>query len=80
MMEFLRTKIKLKLGVHGLILHMVQIDDLEYKGFDFNLSITGVSGNDIFNANKINTYPMKLLWWIGSCKCFKEYFKQMDSG
>ncbi|WP_118195575.1 SusC/RagA family TonB-linked outer membrane protein [Albibacterium indicum] len=33
--------------------------DLTYKGFDFNLMLQGVAGNQIFHSNKFSTYPMK---------------------
>lgn len=54
--------------------------DLEYKGFDFNLSITGVSGNDIFNANKINTYPMKYFGGSGVVNASKNTLNRWTPG
>nr|MBP7105553.1 TonB-dependent receptor [Fermentimonas sp.] len=54
--------------------------DLEYKGFDFNLSITGVSGNDIFNANKINTYPMKYFGGSGVVNASKNILNRWTPG
>ncbi|MCY4779029.1 TonB-dependent receptor [Sphingobacterium sp. UT-1RO-CII-1] len=33
--------------------------DFSYKGFDLNMLIQGVTGNDIFHAAKFSTYPMK---------------------
>ncbi|MFD2555725.1 SusC/RagA family TonB-linked outer membrane protein [Sphingobacterium tabacisoli] len=33
--------------------------DFSYKGFDLNLLVQGVSGNDIFHVNKFSTYPIK---------------------
>lgn len=37
-----------------------------YKNFDFNMFITGVSGNDIFNANKFDLEAMQRLFNAGS--------------
>ncbi len=33
--------------------------DFSYKGFDLNMLVQGVSGNEIFHVAKFTTYPMK---------------------
>ena len=33
--------------------------DVTYKGFDLNVMLQGVAGNEIFHSNKFSTYPMK---------------------
>ncbi|MCX6213018.1 TonB-dependent receptor [Spirosoma sp.] len=33
--------------------------DLSYKGFDFNLLLQGITGSQLFHANKITNYQMK---------------------
>lgn len=33
--------------------------DLSYKGFDLNILLQGVAGNQIFHSNKFSIYPMK---------------------
>ncbi|ODS83305.1 MAG: hypothetical protein ABS46_06885 [Cytophagaceae bacterium SCN 52-12] len=33
--------------------------DLAYKGFDLNVAINGIAGNELFHANKFSIYPIK---------------------
>jgi len=33
--------------------------DFNYKGFDLNILLQGIAGNQIFHSNKFSTYPMK---------------------
>lgn len=33
--------------------------DFSYKGFDLNILLQGVAGNEIFHVNKFSTYPIK---------------------
>ncbi len=33
--------------------------DFSYKGFDLNILLQGIAGNQIFHSNKFSTYPMK---------------------
>jgi TonB-linked SusC/RagA family outer membrane protein len=54
--------------------------DLQYKGFDMNIALSGISGNDIFNANKINTYPMKYFGGSGVVNASKETLNRWTPG
>lgn len=39
--------------------------DLTFKGFDLNVMLQGVAGNEIFHSNKFSTYPMKYFGGTG---------------
>ena len=54
--------------------------DLWYKNLDLNISLSGVSGNDIFNANKVNTYPMKYFGGSGIVNASKEILNRWTPG
>ena len=54
--------------------------DLQYKGFDLNVALSGVSGNEIFNANKINTYPMKYFGGSGVVNASKKVLNRWTPG
>lgn len=54
--------------------------DLQYKGFDMNIALSGVSGNEIFNANKINTYPMKYFGGSGIVNASKNMLDRWTPG
>ncbi|MDD4514973.1 SusC/RagA family TonB-linked outer membrane protein [Massilibacteroides sp.] len=54
--------------------------DVGYKDFDLNLSFSGVSGNEIFNANKINTYPMKYFGGSGIVNASSEILNRWTQG
>ncbi len=54
--------------------------DLGYKDFDLNISFSGISGNEIFNANKINTYPMKYFGGSGIVNASREILNRWTPG
>jgi TonB-linked SusC/RagA family outer membrane protein len=39
--------------------------DLTFKGFDLNVLVQGVAGNEIFHSNKFSIYPMKYFGGTG---------------
>ncbi|MGB4400296.1 MAG: TonB-dependent receptor [Daejeonella sp.] len=39
--------------------------DLTFKGFDLNVMLQGIGGNEIYHSNKFSTYPMKYFGGTG---------------
>ncbi|MNE54663.1 TonB dependent receptor [compost metagenome] len=39
--------------------------DLSFKGFDLNVLLQGVAGNEIYHSNKFSIYPMKYFGGTG---------------
>ena len=54
--------------------------DLQYKDFDLSIALSGVVGNEIFNANKINTYPMKYFGGSGIVNASKNIVNRWTPG
>lgn len=54
--------------------------DMQYKGFDMSIALSGVAGNEIFNANKINTYPMKYFGGSGVVNASKNILNRWTPG
>lgn len=54
--------------------------DLQYKGIDLNIALSGVAGNEIFNANKTNTYPMKYFGGSGIVNASKNILDRWTPG
>jgi TonB-linked SusC/RagA family outer membrane protein len=46
--------------------------DFNYKGFDLNILIQGVSGNQIFHSNKFSIYPLKYFGGSGVVNASRE--------
>lgn len=54
--------------------------DLSYKGFDFNLLLQGIAGNQIFNINKRATYSIKYHNGAGVINGSKEALNRWTPG
>lgn len=54
--------------------------ELGYKNLDFSVGLTGVSGNEIFNANKLNTYPIKYFGGAGIVNASRKVLNRWTPG
>jgi TonB-linked SusC/RagA family outer membrane protein len=54
--------------------------DLGYKGFDLNVMLQGVAGNQIFHSNKFATYPLKYFGGSGVVNGSKEVLNRWTPG
>jgi TonB-linked SusC/RagA family outer membrane protein len=54
--------------------------DLTYKGFDLNVMFQGISGSEIFHANKRSIYPLKYFGGSGVVNAAKEALNRWTPG
>lgn len=54
--------------------------DFKYKGFDLNVMLQGVAGNQIFHSNKFATYPLKYFGGSGVVNGSKEVLNRWTPG
>ncbi|GEO07286.1 SusC/RagA family TonB-linked outer membrane protein [Adhaeribacter aerolatus] len=54
--------------------------DMSYKGFDLNIMLQGVAGNDIFHANKRSAYPLKYFGGTGVVNGSKNVLNRWTPG
>ncbi|MDB5262710.1 MAG: TonB-dependent receptor plug [Adhaeribacter sp.] len=54
--------------------------DVTYKGFDINVMLQGISGSEIFHANKRSIYPLKYFGGSGVVNASKEALNRWTPG